>query len=1174
MVFSSRSVRGILVVALAAVCVSGVAAAFELSDARGAVRSGSAPRHAPTVRILSPGPDAIVSGRRLRVTIGLPKGVESLRVFAQRHNVSAAFHIHDRRASGMVPAADFVPGPNHITVSVRTTAGRGEAHVHVFAGRSTPSLLSARVTGTGVVSVAAFGPAHHDTVFHAYLNGRDVTHEFVRKSLHERMATLSATEGLHRGRNTLQLSLARRSTGAHDQATRTIIVGKNTILPATRRTGEGILRRPLRLDATPTSGAGRHPRLAFRWVVVSKPARSHARLRGASRRRPTLVPDKPGRYVIRLYVKQRLPRHARRDQAAAAAAAQPDPITRSYEVPPTLFTPWGESIRTLGQANGGFALIIGNTVTPNTEGTNGYFVADIDPATGLVDCQSGIPYGQEQALYNLLGSWSTAGSSCNGASDLIMIAAAPTKQSTLNESSTDIGYFNQAMAEIGASVPTTFIGEGGFSVIGIEGANSNAAWENLGGEQRTYGGTPEVPGSLIGRLMPVPPTHWDTDPANVQLHLTFVNSQYVPFNTASVSGSQTGISLSTKTPQFLTPPSNAGPGGIQVAVLDPHTLTPIATGAYCTAGPCGNDNTPEWELANLLGQYDGGQDIIILQTFGTVEPEADTGDGAIATAIRAMGGNPDLFNTFQGSYAFMYSPGHAQMEVSGKSTSDTTAAFNGLLGRDSQDRWYPVQTGLGGTPSNQQVPLIASEPATAFPFQHQSWLPGVEAYLEKHLNNLAIDNQYCPNNDCLRAAYWLSPGAIPEGSAVNGIPEPAPSTFGCTSNCSQEWQNILNQFSNEFTWVTKVNELFASWQQMLTLSEVNSGYDITDLADEIESYISYAHAKQATQQGKINEIYSIVNGVLNAASALGPITGAIEGGVKIGAGISATISVLAGGASASAPFATSGEEDYPALQGDFLASAATLGDTVNAQYGAMNDAMASLEEVILSDYGKLKQIGLPIQELQSGWELDNADNTIGAEDALRLSVRRYIYQQMLRDFVAPPGASHPRYPAYCAELGAADDQAILGSSTGHDGPGTNYAPHNHKGDAWYTFLITYSNTGGISPLGVTSADSWPDTSLSYPIGSSLFDTTGNNSTSIPAGVFAYSGQPTTVGSPSQLFAYPGTSQWVDPNSGNGSNNLAQAKDDGGLGFDVSEFWWDVFQPYGTYTSLTDVTGTC
>jgi hypothetical protein len=172
--------------------------------------------------------------------------------------------------------------------------------------------------------------------------------------------------------------------------------------------------------------------------------------------------------------------------------------------------------------------------------------------------------------------------------------------------------------------------------------------------------------------------------------------------------------------------------------------------------------------------------------------------------------------------------------------------------------------------------------------------------------------------------------------------------------------------------------------------------------------------------------------------------------------------------------------------------------------------------------------------------------------------------------VFPTGASHPKYPAYCAELGAADVQQILGSTTSYGGPGTNHAPKNHSSDAWYTFLITYAQQSGHSPLGTADSNGSGDTSLAYPAGSSLFDTTGNNSTDIPASQFAYAGQPTNVGPPSQLFQTPVDLPYTPPDP-----NDTTPVDTGGLGLNVSEFFWNVFQPYGTYTaSQTGYVGVC
>jgi hypothetical protein len=1140
-----------------------------LGDA--AAASKPPPLKARLVRILTPVRDAILTGSTVPVTIALPSGTRSVHVTVQLRDVTRRFHVHRNRATAVLPARLFGAGANGIVVRVRTGRAWAETHVRVYAGRTRRSLLRVTVSSYAPLSVSVRGPIR-DSVFYAVLNGRDVTREFKRVSLQRRTATLSVAEGLRRGHNVLRFAIARRSTGAHVAIVRSFTIGPKIVLAAMARGHSALIGSALRLDASPSLGVGRKPRLSFRWVLVSRPRGSHARFSKANRARPRLVPDKPGRYVVRLEVRQRLARAATASRlkmrqrlaraSTAGGSAAKSVLTRTYEVAPVM-SPFGEPIQTIAPSAGGYAVQIGSQMIPNTAGTHGYFVLIIDRGTGTVVNGNGngtaIPYGQETSLQSLISSSSS--------DDLVVVAAAPSGAAPVNVGTTQINAFNAAMGDIGASVPTSSIGPGGFSVIGIPDAPAGSAWQNVGGDHTLYGHPAQITGTLDGRLLPDSNSVLSTSASSTSIELTFAFTDYVVFDTARTNGSETGISLSTPHPVFSPVTPSDGPGGFQVAVLDPHFLGPTATANFCTDSTCPNENMNEYEMSNFLQQYDNGSQIIVIQSYGTVAPNADRGQGALADDIRAMGGDPDLFNSFQGSYAFVFCPGHAPSELSGNSPTDTTAAFNGLFARDNQDRFYEAQIGLGSSVPNVQIPIIANAAPVGFAFQNQPWLPATEGWIESHLDNFGVDNTYCPNNDCLRALYWTDNKVLDFGGqaeAIKSIPEPSPSTFGCdptTTNCGQRWTNITDEFSNEFVYVSDITNLFSDWQSTIPEESSTAGLDLAALTDEIQSFIG---KDQSSSGSKATEILSAISGISSALSSLGAIAGVSSAGV--GAAISVPFGLLAGGASTAAAFTTN-TDGYPALQGQVLASSATLGTTVAAQFDALYSSLDTLEALLLSDGGKLNAVGSQIQASAPAWTYGATSPSVTL-DAVRLAMRRYIYLNLYRSFVAPANASHPKYPAYCAELGPADEQAILGSDTAYGGPGTNHAPHYHSTDAWYTFLMTYAQNGGESPLGVTEAGNLPDTTLGYPAGSSLFDTTGTNSTGIPASQFAYSGQPTNVGSPSQLFMTPVADPYVVPSS-------QTQPDSGGLGFNVSQFYWFVFQPYGTYTSsILHTVGTC
>jgi hypothetical protein len=120
-----------------------------------------------------------------------------------------------------------------------------------------------------------------------------------------RWVRLTADEGLRHGRNRIRVVAVDGAERA--RVVRLVQVRRTAPIAAAGRHRDGTVGRAVELDARASRAVTRPNRLRHRWTIQRAPRDSHARLARARTARPRMVPDVPGRYVLRLRLTERIP---------------------------------------------------------------------------------------------------------------------------------------------------------------------------------------------------------------------------------------------------------------------------------------------------------------------------------------------------------------------------------------------------------------------------------------------------------------------------------------------------------------------------------------------------------------------------------------------------------------------------------------------------------------------------------------------------------------------------------------------------------------------------------------------------------------------------------------------------------------------------------------------------
>ncbi|UUY02921.1 MFS transporter [Svornostia abyssi] len=819
-------------------------------------------------------------------------------------------------------------------------------------------------------------------------------------------------EGLRHGRNVLRIRAVHRG-GGYDIEERTITVARSRPLAAAGRDRRHPARAPITLDGRRSRAATSGARLRHRWVLAATPRGSKARLRAAGTARPTLTPDLPGRYRIRLTVRE-TSRGARTAQIPAAG----DTVEVAATQPPN---PLGIPIATLTATNGTYATVVGGqTIAPPSGGPVSLVV--IDSATGAVSDSYGFTAGQDAAASQLVQGLATGSATQNA---IVALSALP-------GAAVGPGW-DQIIKQIsGAELGATALGSGGWSVIGNPTTSDGVANATDAARNRPLGA---VTGYVQNQV--------------ALSRYTFVTGGYVSYATRANGSTAT---TNTMTVGAATYPSTdvrdkCDPGedaaGFQVVLLDAGTLELISSSTNTTR--CGSrmylPGYNNFADEVVLAATPAFRTLILIQSIGTTPilpsgpaeaPSSEKFVGPpsvgvtamnLAAALTRLGGDPSTFlnpiaATAQGANRIAPSADLAfvggtyrDATQTAQPVGDAAEAFSGIPGATppagSADgralrgtlrrgaRWqYEPATSTTIADAPPDLNTVAYQAPTPWPFTAAGGgTPAQQAayrYLSlRVLGELFTAGRY-PSGACTRARQRFGPATADIrqlycATTIDPTGDIADVTWpgGITTFTRADLRTVKTGLAKELTWVASSRALFA---------DLASAYD--------------------GEGGQTPQIDSIVT---NVHSAIDPDAGATVAGTWLGiasdvANLAASIfgipDFTADVASAINLISAAGFTASDALSAyDFSTDATDLATEAAARSESIAETIRAMPAIFATDYGKLEAIAAT--SLSDTQDVDTAVHlAFGRWAARRARARRRdrAHGQPGRDDLSPPPA--------------------------------------------------------------------------------------------------------------------------------------------------------------------------
>jgi hypothetical protein len=654
------------------------AAVLLLAGHSAVARAGTSrpPSRTPSrLQIVSP-TQRLTTGARLTLRVRVPAGAR-LRATVNAVDVTAGFGAPNggvrvaRLGIGKVLRAGFN------TVSVRAVRGRH----HWFASRTVvmaPHERSAPAIGSGprqqifsglagvrsvlpiVMGALGPGPERARHVI-ARLNGRGVGYAFATRFGTLGSGRLGADDGLHFGRNRLTVT-AYSDDGHFYRQTRTLRVLRNAPLLATPANRGTTVGSPVGVSVRGSRPARPGDALRYRWRIVVRPHGSRARLRDARSARPTLVPDRRGRYVLRLRAiepgrARTGPTHAAKAGHAAASGSTALSASTSMQVlVSSLVGPLGVPVSTIGGGGGGVQ--IGTTSAGNSPSSSNAWaqvvvvnratLAPVNlPKPGIASHGAGNYLFTTAAQASALRTLVTPSKSGIGPSDLVILTGGghasklqKAQWQALSFAFGELGGTMRTFANSGKGKSDPGFGAGAWSLIGVPGLTEGTAAQNDG-----LASASGPAGSLNGRLM--------RDSAN---NYDFLAGAYQPFDSNSTGQKARSGGSNTTTVGDSSYASKAlatGQSGFQVVALDAGTLHEVANETFVTNDASGQDVAGVQAMTKLLTTppvaHSGQGVVFVVQSIGAPNPLSTAWTGSLAQAIAAVGGTADAFNDLVGT---------------------------------------------------------------------------------------------------------------------------------------------------------------------------------------------------------------------------------------------------------------------------------------------------------------------------------------------------------------------------------------------------------------------------------------------------------------------------------------------------------------------------------------------
>jgi hypothetical protein len=810
----------------------------------------------------------------------------------------------------------------------------------------------------------------------ARLNGRDVHREFLSGVGGLKPAQLGADDGLRFGRNQLVVT-AFDEHGPADTDRRSFTIARRAPLAAAGPDRRADTGAPLRFDGRRSQPARPGDELRFRWSIVNAPRGSTARIAGTRSARPSFVPDKAGRYRLRLKVIE--PARGTRAGSSVAQASQSTPD----QLQPAATLTDQQDVE-----------IVGSPPTPPI----GFPVSTM-PATG-----NGIEFDGQ--LYPASGDWVQ-----------LLVLNRQTHEVMSQSTSFSYGASPQLLSSaIGRlkSGQIAILTGGGRAFPTLDRNHWNAlkyVYRQLGGQTYQGGTTSKmdpsfrsgnwsligVPGLGQGQGFNSPEIATIAEPTRFgnltgyfqqdqHANYTFTFGDYVPFDTNATNqqsaqgGGQNVIQIGTSIGNGSVdryPSATLGPGesGFQVLVLNAGTLYPVPDGnqTFTTnEGPGVANDAGVTAMQQFISRWSDNQTLFMVQSIGSPSPADQVWAGPLPSrqqplvnAITELGGNRDVFNALPstgGGYTLVTPsqqydlPAAEQALIPGQPSPISPNQLVGTLER-ARDAIFHASSAFALDSVDTSMLPIAYQPSQPWPYSDPKD-EGHYAALQYISQELANDGIGFRDN--IRINYYRSGFLGSDYSTLlQAVQYPNPNAGGFSDVIPftpQEFGDVKNQLVLELAYVRAVRGVISAFRTALLQAQAGGQTSIHEVAQQIESAVD-AHGGDST----LINVLDVADEGAEVVNLLNPELGAASGAMG---GILALMGI------------TANSEGGKPLVGELKTQAEHLGWDVQNAYEDAYPALDHAGDLLVSDWGKLSIAGPKSLNAQNGWDLSNSDTDV------------------------------------------------------------------------------------------------------------------------------------------------------------------------------------------------------
>lgn len=843
------------------------------------------------------------------------------------------------------------------------------------------------------------------------LDGHRVDSEPPRRRGERKVIVLDHGDGVHFGRNRIAVKVRTRA-GGRARVRDVVTVRRDAPLPAIERPRRIVARDAVRLDGRKTLAA-HGGKLSFHWEVVGAPVGARASLRGADGPRPRLIASAPGDYRVALTVNEK----GKKAQAATASSVGSEP---ACTVPAMQLTSAPIQTGPIGSTplaklpKGALTVVRGDQAATSEPSPEPRAVPGCATTVKEVQVESNFaPIGAEvntRAEYEGTNGIRVGDSffpyppNEDGEALFVLLNA-----NTLNVIATDTPvldashrYLSLELVQRQAPAEEVLVVSGALagccSLHEFDPGTGFSAIETFShGEERQQpienDGPPLNPiheiegyfyGQLAGWLRPGIPLDDETP------LYAFVNPERFAFNTQSAS-SPTSNTISVASGEFpATLPAGAS-AGFEVLALGPDRApelgTPIAFGTNSSTPGAGQ--AAEEEMTALLKSA-GPEQTVIVQSIGDPDP-ATSATTALGQAMGKMGASRWVFFELDGGggYAFVgngfgqfrseYQPVRSEVAETSEASVHSVdnqavggGSLRGLLTRNAESALSPdLADSLekpGSEQPNYELDQVTYQPGVAWPLSESPGDIAATRYLAEalRLNPSAGGTCYKTEVPDFRSAYCntnLHIGNLLEELTAQRYPAGENVAF-----TEGEFEAVKEQLKKELRDVAEVREMITALEKPLGSQEPS--VEAQKIAGDVLEALPPGTAGNATA-AKLG----IANSILHAASNT-PEVGEALGAIAAVLGIAGEIA-----------------QENGAFAPDWRiqTEADKIGATVKSRLSLMSAGLGTVEDILVSDWGKLSTAAADARERWGATPVELARQA----SALRLGINQWMWKAIL-----------------------------------------------------------------------------------------------------------------------------------------------------------------------------------